>query len=166
MDNATPSRCRRPLGPRWRTANRGIGLTSAAIRRGFMGACPCYVDKKRGASQGMAWCAWMITRPGTRRTARRPQSSCRGLWRLQGTERSSAQQASVRGPRGPEPRPVRAPPEDAPLSRQACLHRGGVFPVHGHVLGHGTARRTRVTAGWAPGTPSREPRPPPALDRQ
>ncbi len=128
MDNATPSRCRRPLGPRWRTANRGICLTSAAIRRGFMGACPCYVDKKRGASQGMAWCAWMITRPGTRRTARRPQSSCRGLWRLQGTERSSAQQASVRGPRGPEPRPVRAPPEDAPLSRQACLHRGGCFP--------------------------------------
>jgi hypothetical protein len=48
MDNATPLRCRRPSGPRWRTAHRGIGLTSAAIRRDFMGACPFYVDKTRG----------------------------------------------------------------------------------------------------------------------
>ena len=128
MDHVTPSRCRRPLGPRWRTAHRGIGLTSVAIHRGFMGACPCDVNKTRGASQGMAWCAWMRTRPGTRRTARRPPSSGRGLWRLQGPERSSVQQASMRGPRGPEPRPVRAPPEDALLSRQACLHRGGCFP--------------------------------------
>ncbi len=138
MDNATPSRCRRPLGSRWRTAHHGIGLTSAAIRRGFMGACPCDVDKKRGASQGRAWCAWMLTRPGTRRTARRPPSSCRGLWRLQGTERSAVQQASVRGPRGPEPRPVRAPPEDAPLSRQACLHRGGARPRPRAGPWHGT----------------------------
>ena len=97
MDNATPSRCRRPLGPRWRTAHRGICLPSAAIRRGFMGPCPCYVDKKRGANQGRAWCVWMRTRPGTRCTARRQPSPCRGLWRLQSTEWSSAQPESVRG---------------------------------------------------------------------
>ena len=48
MDNATPSRCRRPLAPRWRIAHRGIGLTSTAIRRGFMGACPCDVARRRG----------------------------------------------------------------------------------------------------------------------
>jgi hypothetical protein len=128
MDNATPSRCRRPLSPRWRTANRGIGLTSAAIRRGFMGACPCYVDKTRGASPGMAWCAWMITRPGTRCTARRQPSPCRSLWRLQSTARSSAPQASVRGPRGPEPCHLRATPEDSPLWCQACPHRGRCCP--------------------------------------
>ena len=128
MDNATPSRCRRPLGARWRTANRGICLPSAAIRRGFMGPCPCYVDKKRGASQGRAWCVWMLTRPGTRCTARRPPSPCRGLWRLQSTERSSAQQESVRGPCGPEPCHVRATLEDAPRSHQACPHPGRCFP--------------------------------------
>jgi hypothetical protein len=128
MDNATPSRCRRPLGARWRTANRGICLPSAAIRRGFMGPCPCYVDTKRGASQGRAWCVWMLTRPGTRCTARRQPSPCRGLWRLQSTERSSAQQESVRGPCGPEPCHVRATLEDAPRSHQACPHPGRCFP--------------------------------------
>src|SRR5712664_1190184 len=40
-----------------------------------------------------------------------------------------APQASVRGPRGPEPCPVRATPEDSPPPVQACLHRGGARPL-------------------------------------
>jgi hypothetical protein len=55
---------------------------------------------------------------------------------------------------GAGPSRSRAPPRARTTGGCPALAPGmpapwGVFPVHGHVLGHGPARRPRVTAGWA-----------------
>ena len=128
-----------------------------------MGACPSYVDKTRGASQGMACLddhtPWYSSHGKTATVALARSLASpghRAVFRAAGIGAGPSRSRAVPPARNTGGFSALVPGVPAPWE---------VLPVHCHMWCHGTARRIRVTEGWASGTPSRGTRPPPALDR-